>query len=64
MNGMNGRVAHKPAQTKSLVTLLKEQETAVALTQLPCSGAMTVKVTSMMLNSAIRISPVVCFGAI
>ena len=58
---MNGRVAHKPVPIRSLVTLLKEQETASALTQLLRSGVKIVKVTLMMLSSAIRIFLVVSF---
>ena len=64
MNGMNGRVAHKPVRIKSLVTLLKEPETEVALTQLPCLGVKIAKDTLMMPNSVIKISPVVSFCVI
>ena len=59
VSGKNGRVAHKPVQIKFLVTLLRELETEVAPTLLPCLGVKIVKDTLMMPNYAIRISPVV-----
>ena len=59
--GMNGRVARKPARINVPVTLLKEQELAVALTQFPRLEVKIVKATSMMLSSAIRIFLVVSF---
>ena len=64
MLGTNGRVARKHALINYLVTLLKEQELAVALTQFPRLEVKTVRATLMMLNCAIRISLVVCFSVI